>query len=58
MQATDCPRCGVIYAKAEAHAPAAAIAAPPADAIPDWSGEASDETLLGRMRAGQVRTYC
>jgi hypothetical protein len=50
VEAADCPRCGVIYAKAEAHALAAAIPTPPADAVPDWSGEASDETLELRLR--------
>lgn len=50
MQAADCPRCGVIYAKAEAHALAAAVATPPAETAEAWSGETSDETLEFRLR--------
>ncbi|MFL5415928.1 MAG: hypothetical protein ACJ78Y_08030 [Myxococcales bacterium] len=44
MEALDCPRCGVIYAKAEARALAAVVDAP------SWSGEADDEALEVRVR--------
>ncbi|MFL5250739.1 MAG: hypothetical protein ACJ79V_23205 [Myxococcales bacterium] len=44
VEALDCPRCGVIYAKAEAHALAAVVDAP------SWSGEADDEALEVRVR--------
>ncbi|MFL5404609.1 MAG: hypothetical protein ACJ79O_01950, partial [Myxococcales bacterium] len=44
VDAPDCPRCGVIYAKAEAHALAAVVDAP------SWSGEADDEALEFRVR--------
>src|SRR5207302_9866476 len=50
VQAADCPKCGVIYAKAEAHALAAAVVLPPVMAE-DWAGEANDETLELRLRA-------
>ncbi|MFL5421151.1 MAG: hypothetical protein ACJ79Y_10335, partial [Myxococcales bacterium] len=44
VEALDCPRCGVIYAKAEAHALATVVEAP------SWSGEADDEALELRVR--------
>ena len=58
--ASECPRCGVIYAKAEAHAAAVAVAVPPLEATggspePDggstWPGEADDAVLEQRLRA-------
>ena len=51
MEAPDCPRCGVIYAKAEAHALAAAVAAPPPETPGTWSGEENDDALELRLRA-------
>jgi hypothetical protein len=61
VQAADCPRCGVIYAKAEAHALAAAGAELPdvaetrdvtetPDVAETWPGEDSDEALELRLR--------
>jgi hypothetical protein len=44
VEAPDCPRCGVIYAKAEAHALATTVFAP------SWSGETDDEALERRVR--------
>jgi len=51
VEAVDCPRCGVIYAKAEMHALAGAVAALPAERPEEWSGEAADGTLELRLRA-------
>ena len=53
--AVDCPRCGVIYAKAEAYALAADVAErPDAAEMPDvaetWTGEDSDDALELRLR--------
>jgi hypothetical protein len=49
VQATDCPRCGVIYAKAEAHALAAAIG-PVAERVVTWPDESDEEALELRLR--------
>jgi hypothetical protein len=49
VQAADCPRCGVIYAKAEAHALAAPIGPVP-ERVETWPSESDDETLELRLR--------
>jgi hypothetical protein len=58
VEAPDCPRCGVIYAKAEAHALAVGDAGPvpvpvPVGdaATPTWNEDAEDATLELRLRA-------
>src|SRR5947209_946456 len=54
VEAEDCPRCGVIYAKAEAHARALGDGAPVpvSDATtPAWNGDAEDAALELRLRA-------
>jgi len=49
VQAADCPRCGVIYAKAEAHAVAVAIGPAP-ERVGQWPASEDDEALELRLR--------
>ena len=50
MQAADCPRCGVIYAKAGVHALATAVEAP-LETVGEWTAETDDEGLELRLRS-------
>src|SRR3982751_3436772 len=53
VDAPDCPRCGVIYAKAEVHAAGAGSAdvAPDPGSPASWKGEAIDAAREVRLRA-------